>query len=60
MRQAPDRHPMLERGLAVPIMTALALKLAALTVIYLAFFASPPVQSPDRAATAIFGVPAQR
>jgi hypothetical protein len=60
MRQAPDRQPRRERGLAVPIVTALALKLAALTVLYLGFFAAPPVRSADRAATAVFGLPAQR
>ena len=58
MRQAPDRQP--RRGLAVPIVTALALKLAALTALYLAFFATPMPQSPERAATAIFGLPARR
>ena len=61
MRQAPDRQPRPERGLAVPIVTALVLKLAALTALYFAFFATPmPHQSPDRAATAIFGLPAPR
>jgi hypothetical protein len=61
MRQAPDRQPRPEHGLAVPIATALVLKLAALTALYLAFFATPMRhQNPDRAATAIFGLPAQR
>jgi hypothetical protein len=62
MRQALDRKPTTERGLALPIAAALALKLAALTIIYLMFFVPAPDSGPraDSAATAVLGLPASR
>ena len=52
-----DPKPSSERGLAVTITAALALKVAALTIIYLMFFAAPPDAAPvDRAAAAILGL----
>jgi hypothetical protein len=58
MRQALDRKPTTERGLALPIAAALALKLAALTIIYLMFFVPTPssVSAADRAAASILGL----
>ena len=51
MRQAPDREPSRrfgpKRGLAVPLAIALALKAAALTLIYLLFFVPAPHTSPS-------------
>lgn len=46
-----------DRGLAVPIIAALAVKAVALTVIYLAFFTPPPSVAP--AASAVLGMPAR-
>jgi len=45
------------RGLIAPIALALAIKAAALIVLYLAFFMPPPPPSPDQAARAVLGVP---
>jgi hypothetical protein len=52
-----DNKP--DRSLAVPIAAALAVKIVALVVIYLAFFVPPPSAIPpaERAATAILGLP---
>ena len=46
-----------DRGIAGPIAVALAVKLAALAVLYFAFFVPPAALGPDRAATAILGLP---
>ena len=58
MRQALDRKPTTERGLFLPIAAALALKLAALTIIYLMFFVPGPdsARRADRAAAAVLGL----
>jgi hypothetical protein len=58
-QRLPDRRP--ARELAVPIATALAVKMVALAALYFAFFAAPAVRpTPDGAATAILGLPPAR
>ena len=57
MPKAPDREPRPQRGLALPIAGALALKAAALAIIYLMFFAAPAAAPPaDRVAAGILGL----
>jgi hypothetical protein len=54
-----DTKPSSERGLAVTIAAALALKAAALTIIYLMFFAAAPdaASNAERTLTAVLGLP---
>ena len=48
------------RGLITPIAIALALKAAALTVLYFAFFVSTGAPTPERTSAAIFALPIGR
>jgi hypothetical protein len=59
MPQHSRRASKTDRGLAVPIAAALAVKAVALAVIYLAFFVPPTNAIPraERSATAILGLP---
>jgi hypothetical protein len=60
MPQPSRRARKPDHGLAVPIAAALAVKIVALAVIYLAFFVPPTSAIPpaERAATAVLGLPA--
>jgi hypothetical protein len=49
-----------DRGLVAPIAVALAVKVAALAILYFAFFLPPAAPTPERSATAIFALPTGR